>query len=85
MPAEVITSSHVQKGNPNYSASFAVKTKVETVGIGEELRLNLEYFKSIPGIIKIVELVCNLLCQIKLLNLFESLICLKVWDFNPNL
>jgi hypothetical protein len=59
MPAEVITTTHVQKGNPNYSASFAVKTKVESVGIGDELRLNLEYFKSIPGIIKIIQLVIN--------------------------
>ncbi len=59
MPAEVITSTHVQKGHPNYSASFAVKTKVESTGIGDELRLNLEYFKSIPGIIKIIQLVIN--------------------------
>ncbi|CAG2112221.1 unnamed protein product, partial [Medioppia subpectinata] len=56
MPAEVVTTSHVQKGPSKYSGAFHIKTKVESVPIGEELRLNLEYFKIIPGILKLVQL-----------------------------
>ena len=59
MPAEVVTTSHVQKSPPKWSGNFAIKTKVESVPIGEELRLNLEYFRTVPGILKLVQLVCH--------------------------
>ncbi|XP_054164774.1 uncharacterized protein LOC128962425 [Oppia nitens] len=62
MPAEVV-STHVQKSPPNYSGSFAIKTKVESVPIGEELRLNLSYFTTIPGILKLVQLVIAIVCM----------------------
>lgn len=56
-PSGVITTSQVQKGHPSYSASIAVKGKVESTGVGDDLRLNPKYFLTLPGIIKMMQIV----------------------------
>ncbi|KAH9387533.1 hypothetical protein TYRP_008722 [Tyrophagus putrescentiae] len=49
--------TYVTREAPRYSAGMTVRTKVQTTGVGEDLRFNPGYFKTIPGILKIVQLI----------------------------
>ncbi len=63
MPAELHTT-HVEKSPSKYSAAFTVRARVQPTEVGEGLQLNARYFASIPGIIKIVQLVSlSFLCN----------------------
>lgn len=59
MPAEVpvVHTVHVDKSPPKYSAGFTVRARAQPTSVGEGLELNARYFATIPGIIKIVEVV----------------------------
>lgn len=57
LPVEVHRSVEVEKGPPTYTAAFGVRGSVQTTGVGEELVLNPRYFASIPGILKLIQVV----------------------------
>lgn len=59
MPVEVQHSTDVEKGPPTYSSAFAVRASAQATGVGEELVLNHRYFASIPGILKLIQVVSS--------------------------
>mgnify|MGYP007030524578 CR=1 FL=1 len=62
MPIEsMTTTSHVHKSHPSWSAAVAVRGKIEPTGVGDDLELNPKYFVTLPGIIKLIEIVSHLL------------------------
>ena len=50
--------TYVTRGAPHYSAGVTIRAKAQSTGIGEDLRFNPEYFLTISGILKIIEVVC---------------------------
>jgi len=63
MPAEVVHSSSVEKGPPQYSTAFTIRTRAVDSGVGEGLQLNGRYFITFPGIIKIVQVIIAIVCM----------------------
>lgn len=63
MPAEIIhTTTHMQKGGQNaeYTGSFQTRIKARSTGVGEDLELNAKYFATLPGILKLIQIVSAL-------------------------
>lgn len=56
-PNELGQPIGLEKGPTSYSARVNVTTRASTVGIGEGLELSPGYLISLPGILKIVQLV----------------------------
>lgn len=57
---EVIETTTIQKSPAHYSASFATRTRVEPTGVGEELELNHRYFGTLPGFLKLLQVVSTI-------------------------
>jgi hypothetical protein len=57
MPVEVHHSTEVQKGPPAYSSAFTVRAEAQPTGVGEGLALNHRYFATIPGALKLLQVV----------------------------
>lgn len=58
MAAEVNhTMTHVQKSQPQYRTNFQSRVRAEPTGVGEGLELNVKYFISLAGILKLVQIV----------------------------
>ncbi|XP_064467476.1 MARVEL domain-containing protein 1-like [Ornithodoros turicata] len=65
MPAEInMNNQNSQKTETNTSRSARVTAtvKVEPVSVGEGLKLNPYYFKTTPGIIKLVQVLFGMIC-----------------------
>lgn len=57
------TVQTTQKTETRTNAGITVTTKTESTGILDNLRFNPWYFKTIPGIIKLVQLVIGIICM----------------------
>lgn len=49
--------NQMHKSQPRYSGQMMTRVKVESTGVGDGLELNERYFLTLPGIIKIVQIV----------------------------
>lgn len=57
-PSETsVQTTNVQKTDTSRSMGVKVTTKTESTGIADNLELNPWYFKTVPGILKLVQLV----------------------------
>lgn len=61
--ASPIDTQSKQKSDVSHSVGVNVTTKAESTRIGEGLEVNPWYFKSIPGILKIIELIFAIICM----------------------
>ncbi|XP_067120976.1 CKLF-like MARVEL transmembrane domain-containing protein 8 [Centruroides vittatus] len=57
------TVQTTQKTETRTNAGISVTTKTESTGILDGLHLNPWYFKTIPGILKLVQLVIGIICM----------------------
>ena len=52
--------NYVTREAPHYSAAMTIRAKAQSTGVGEDLYFNPKYFTTISGIIKLIQLVSNL-------------------------
>lgn len=62
MPAEINMNNQKTETHTSRSARVTATVKVEPVNVGEGLKLNPYYFKTVPGIIKLVQVLFGMIC-----------------------
>ncbi|KFM71149.1 CKLF-like MARVEL transmembrane domain-containing protein 4, partial [Stegodyphus mimosarum] len=63
-PSETsVQTTNTHKTETSYSGGVKVSTKTESTGIADNLELNPWYFKTVPGILKLVQLLFAIICM----------------------
>ncbi|GIX76487.1 MARVEL domain-containing protein [Caerostris darwini] len=63
-PSETsVQTTNSRKTDTSHSAGVKVTTKAESTGITDNLELNPWYFRTVPGILKLIQLLFSIICM----------------------
>ncbi|KAF8787102.1 hypothetical protein HNY73_008731 [Argiope bruennichi] len=63
-PSETsVQTTNTRKTDTSHSVGVKVTTKAESTGITDNLELNPWYFRTVPGILKLVQLLFAIICM----------------------